>query len=112
MNVIAYERVSTDEQSNFGFSLQHQKSVIKNYCDFKGYNIVQTFTEDYSGKDFNRPEWNNIMALIKSKKGFFQKIICLRWDRFSRNQMLSMKMMETLQKLGVSIETVEEQIDT
>ena len=112
MNVIAYERVSTEEQSNFGFSLQHQKSVIKNYCDFKEYNIVQTFTEDYSGKDFNRPEWNNIMALIKSKKGFFQKIICLRWDRFSRNQMLSMKMMESLQKLGVSIETVEEQIDT
>jgi len=38
-------------------------------------------------------------------------ILCLRWDRFSRNQYDAMTTIKTLKKLGVSVKTVEQQLD-
>ena len=62
MNIILYKRVSTDDQADRGFSLQHQEKVLNDYCNLRGYNIIDTYTEDYSGKTFDRPEWKKLMA--------------------------------------------------
>ena len=48
-------RISSDEQSNH--SIPYQEETIRKYCEFKGYNIVRTYLEDYSAKNFERPEW-------------------------------------------------------
>ena len=63
------------------------------------------------GKDFNRPEWNKIISYLKKNKGKVDQILCLRWDRWSRNQYLALKEIKTLDKLGVLISTVEQPID-
>ena len=57
MNVICYKRVSTDDQADRGFSLQHQETVMKQWCEIHNHNIVDIYTEDYSGKSFDRPVW-------------------------------------------------------
>ena len=82
MNVICYRRVSTDEQADRGFSLPHQEAVMKKYCEINNYNIVDIYTEDYSAKTFDRPEWNKIMDYIKKNRGKVDLILCNRWDRF------------------------------
>ncbi len=38
-NAGVYLRVSTEEQSREGFSLDEQESRLKEFCNFKGYNI-------------------------------------------------------------------------
>ena len=111
MRTIIYKRVSTDDQADRGFSLQHQETVLKQFCSINNYPIVDVYTEDYSGKDFNRPEWNKIISYLKKNKGKVDQVLCLRWDRWSRNQYLALKEIKTLDKLDVLISTVEQPID-
>jgi site-specific DNA recombinase len=111
MNVICYKRVSTDEQADRGHSLQHQEVMLKKYCEINNHNIIEIYTEDYSGKSFNRPEWIKIMSFIKKNRGKVDLILCNRWDRFSRNQYDSMTVIKELNKHGVTVNTVEQPLD-
>ena len=113
-NVIIYSRVSTDEQAQQGYSLEYQEETIVRFCSHKGYNIIQCYREDYSAKNFERPEWKKILSVIKSrfKKGdSIDSIVMLRTDRFSRNLLLSFLEQAKLSALGCDIEMVEGQID-
>ena len=111
MNVICYKRVSTDDQADRGFSLQHQENMLLQYCRLNNHNVVGIYTEDYSAKDFDRPEWKKIMLFIKKNKGLVNMIFCLRWDRFSRNLYDSLTTFKTLAKLGVTVSTIEQPLD-
>jgi len=111
MNVICYKRVSTDEQADRGFSLQHQEIVLIKYCEINNFNIVDIYTEDYSGKSFDRPEWKKIIDYIKKNRGKVDLILCNRWDRFSRNLYDSLTVIKELHKLGVTVNMVEQPLD-
>ena len=117
MNVISMCRISSDEQSNH--SIPYQEETIRKYCEFKGYNIVRTYLEDYSAKNFERPEWKKMMLFILNQKNeigtdkslWVQKIVFLRYDRFSRNFEKSLSIIGQLGRLGVEIEMVESNIE-
>jgi site-specific DNA recombinase len=117
MNVISMCRISSDEQSNH--SIPYQEETIRKYCEFKGYNIIRTYFEDYSAKNFERPEWKKMMLFILNQKNeigtdktlWVQKIIFLRYDRFSRNFEKSLSVIGQLGRLGVEIEMVESNIE-
>lgn len=111
MNVICYKRVSTEDQKDKGFSLQHQEDVLRKYCDINGYNIIGMYTEDHSAKTFDRPEWKRIMRFVKQNKSSVDMILCLRWDRFSRNQYDALTTIKELDILGVKVNTVEQPLD-
>ena len=111
MNVICYKRVSTDDQADRGFSLQHQENMLLQYCQLHNYNVIEIYTEDYSAKDFNRPEWKKILLFIKRNKGLVNMVLCLRWDRFSRNLYDSLTTIKALHKLGVTVRTIEQPLD-
>lgn len=111
MNVICYKRVSTDDQADKGFSLQYQEDILRRYCEFNKYNIIDIYTEDYSAKTFDRPEWKKIMTFLKQNKGLVDMILCLRWDRFSRNQYEAQTVIMKLNKMGVNVVTVEQPLD-
>ena len=55
-NVIIYTRVSTDDQAKVGYSLAHQKCVLERYCKLRKLHILKHYQDDYSAKDFERPE--------------------------------------------------------
>ena len=111
MNVICYKRVSTDDQADRGFSLQHQEDMLVKWCELNKHIVVGIYTEDYSGKSFDRPEWNKLMTYIKKNKGQVDIILCNRWDRFSRNQYDALTVIKELHKLGVTVNTVEQPLD-
>ena len=111
MNVICYKRVSTEEQRENGFSLQHQEQAMIDWCKTKKHDIVQIYTEDFSGKDFDRPEWNKLMDYLKKNKNSVDLVLCYRWDRFGRNLDESLKVIASLKKLGVGIQTVDQTFD-
>ena len=113
-NVIIYSRVSTDEQAQMGHSLDYQEETIQRHCSFKNYNVIKCYQEDYSAKDFERPEWKKILSFIKlSQKTSMaiDSIVILRPDRFSRNLILSFTETTKLAGLGCSIEFLEGQVD-
>ena len=86
MNVILYCRVSSDEQK-MNTSLGSQEKRLRKYCEEKGYNVIDCYHEDFSGKhhDFVRPEMIKIRDYCKKHKHEVDMILFLRWDRFSRN---------------------------
>ena len=111
MNVICYKRVSTDDQADRGFSLQHQERMLRQYCEINDHNIVGIYTEDYSAKTFDRPEWKKLMLYIKQNKKKVDMVLCLRWDRFSRNLYDALTTIKELQKLEVRVNTIEQPLD-
>jgi DNA invertase Pin-like site-specific DNA recombinase len=108
-NVISYCRKSSEEQSQHSHG--YQEEAIRRYCENRGYNIIATHFEDCSAKTFNRPEWNKIIEFLKKNKSLVDKIIFLRYDRFSRNVQNSFTEIAKLAKLGCEIEMVEANVE-
>lgn len=50
-----YPRVSTEDQSRFGFSLDEQEESLKRLYEWKGYKIYKVYREEgVSAKSMNR----------------------------------------------------------
>jgi len=60
-----YVRVSTDEQKRKGHSLEEQEGRLIRHCEMFGIHVKGIYREDYSAKDFNRPEWKKLINKIK-----------------------------------------------
>ena len=112
MNVIIYCRVSSDEQAE-GTSLDVQEERLTRYCDRKGYNIINIpHREDASGKTFKkRPIIQGIMSYIRKNKGHVDKLLVLRWNRYSRDLPTAMANLVELQELKVEVNSIEEPIN-
>jgi site-specific DNA recombinase len=109
---IIYTRVSTDEQAQSGYSLDHQRNILEQYCRLKGMQIETVFVENgYSAKNFDRPEWNRLMHYLKANKKSIDCIVFTKWDRFSRNIEEALTVIRKLQDLGVEIVCMEQPLD-
>lgn len=111
MTAITYIRVSTDEQADKGYSLADQQSQLDQYCERKDITILKRFKEDYSAKTFERPEFTKLLQFIKQHKGEVNKLLVVKWDRFSRNMENSLNMITLLLKSGVEVEAIEQPLD-
>jgi site-specific DNA recombinase len=109
-NVILYTRVSTDEQNN-GYSPLDQKEKLLAYSAKNDLNVIGIYHDDASAKSFDRPEWKKIRHFIKTNKGLVNKILFLKWDRFSRNQTEALIELRELNKLGVELCAIEQMLD-
>ncbi len=110
--VVIYTRVSTDEQAKHGFSLAHQRTVLKKYCEIMNLNILEHFEDDgYPAKDFNRPGFIKLMQYCKENKSTLSKVLFTNWSRFSRNQIAGLMMVEEILSLGIDPNAVEQPID-
>lgn len=64
-----YPRVSTDDQSRFGHSLDEQEDRLKKLCEFKDYEIYKVYREEgVSAKDTNRPKFKEMIQDMKDGK--------------------------------------------
>jgi DNA invertase Pin-like site-specific DNA recombinase len=111
LNVILYSRVSTDEQSESGFSLDYQEESLKRYCNVKGYNIIKSYQEDHSAKNFMRPQWKELQSFVRANKKSVDKILFTRWDRFSRNIENALKVIREFDAMGIDINSAEQYLD-
>ncbi len=112
-NVILYCRVSTDEQAD-GCSLDMQELYLRRYCTSNDYNIVDVYKEDYSAKhyDMRRPEMAKLYDYCKKHKKEVDKILFLRWDRYSRNVEFAFAYKRKFyDELGIEINAIENPID-
>jgi len=108
---VIYTRVSTDLQAEKGYSLRDQEERIKKYCKQNNINILRHFQEDYSGKDFNRPEWKLLMEFLKRNKAGIDLFIFAKWDRFSRNLIESLHVLRKIKSMGINVHCLETNVD-
>ena len=108
---VIYTRVSTDEQTEKGYSHPNQKAVLENYSASNNINILMHYEEDYSAKNFDRPEFNKLKEYSKANNKSIDLILFTRWDRFSRNAQESYKMLEWFYNQEITVTSVEQPLD-
>jgi len=107
-----YVRVSTDEQKRKGYSLVEQEDRLLKHCELYNIKIKGIFREDFSAKDFNRPEWKKLIkAIRKNKHRPPENILFIKWDRFSRSIEYAYQMIRTLRELNVQAMAIDQPID-
>ena len=109
MRVIIYTRVSTDEQADRGYSLRDQEARLRAHCERQGWRVVGHYQDDYSAKTFDRPAWNEL--LVEVDGGACDRVLVVKWDRFSRDATGALGMIRRLEATGVEVQAVEQPID-
>ena len=107
-----YMRVSTEDQAREGFSLPEQKERLEAFCKFKGYTIVDYYTDaGISAKTGNfRPEFERLKEDIKNKK--INTIVALKLDRITRSIYDWEKLMTFLDENGAYLDCANDEINT
>lgn len=108
---VLYIRVSTDEQADKGYSLQHQEESLRKYCLHNDIEVRKVVKEDYSAKTFRRPAWTEMLDEIRKRKIRTNLVLFTKWDRFSRNAGDAYQMISILRKLGVEPQGIEQPLD-
>ena len=107
-----YVRVSTDEQKKRGYSLPEQEDRLLKYCEYNNIEVKGIYREDFSAKNFNRPEWKKLIAEVRSKSSKEDKhILFIKWDRFSRNIEYAYEMIGVLRKYKTTAMAIDQPID-
>lgn len=94
---IAYIRVSTEEQNE-----ARQVEALK------PYEIDKTFIEKISAKDTNRPEFQKMMEFVREDDTIYIK----DFSRIARSTKDLLDIVETLNKKGVKLISLKENLDT
>ncbi len=110
-NVIIYTRVSTTEQKDSGYSLQQQKDALSDYCAKYSAIVIKAYEEDYSAKDFDRPQFQAMLKFVKQKSVAIDYVLVYSWDRFSRNTLLSYEYIDKFEKMGIEINAISQPIN-
>ena len=108
-----YERVSTDEQAKYGYSIKTQIDALEEYCEKNQIKIVDHYTDDgvSGGKAaFRRPEMSKLLEDVKAGK--IDIILFTRLDRWFRNVKEYFKVQEILDAHGVQWKAIWEDFDT
>ena len=97
--LIGYARVSTDDQD-----LQRQIDALVRY----GVKPERIIKEHKSGKDFNRPEWQKVMASMRSG----DSVVVQDLDRLGRSLIGILRTVEEMEKCEVNLVVVNGGWDT
>jgi len=114
LKVIAYCRVSTDNQKEEG-TINLQVDAIKEYCQKKGFDLIDTYKDEgVSGGLEDRPALASLFNFLEGKEGKGVKaVIVWKLDRLARDLYIQehlIKKLELLEKRLIS--TKEADLDS
>jgi site-specific DNA recombinase len=110
MKAAIYTRVSTEDQEREGTSLDSQLEYCKKQAQDHGYEVFQVFAETYSGLSLDRPKLNELRQLARGKE--IDIVIAYTLDRLSRDPVHFIILQEELERAGVGLTLVNEDIDS
>jgi len=110
VRVIAYRRVSTEEQSRSGLGLAAQQEAITAHAVAKGWEVEWIEDEGVSAKSLDRPGLTRALAELKS--GRADAIVAAKLDRLSRSVMDFGHMLELSRKQRWGIIVLDFDLDT
>ncbi|MBN4049948.1 recombinase family protein [bacterium AH-315-M10] len=108
MKVIAYVRVSTQEQADLGVSIEAQGRAIRAYCEMRGLDLVEVVIDKgvSAGKSLDRrPGGQRVLEMVRSKKA--QAVVAWKLDRLFRDCADCLTVTRTWDKLGVSLHLID-----
>jgi DNA invertase Pin-like site-specific DNA recombinase len=109
--VLAYVRVSTEEQKGSGAGLAAQRTAILAECQRRGWSLVDMIEDaGYSAKDLKRPGVR--IALDILREGGADALVVAKLDRLSRSMLDFAGIMAAAQKQGWGLIALDCAVDT
>lgn len=109
--VIAYTRVSTQDQANSGLGLEAQRAVIAGETSRRGWTEVIHLTDHArSGKNLDRPGITEALELLRS--GAAGTLVVAKMDRLSRSLADFCRLMDMAKAQGWQIVVLDLAVDT
>ena len=106
-----YIRVSTFDQAREGFSLGEQEERLKEFCNFKRYNIYKVYQNaGISAKNDKRPAYQEMIEDVK--KGNINVIVALKLDRLTRSVYDIEKLMKFVNDYECDIDCMADESNT
>lgn len=107
-----YCRVSTVEQAEEGYSIGEQERLLTEYCEKVGYEVYHVYSDaGISGKDIeHRPAMKQL--LYDATKKQFDMVVSWKINRLSRKLADALKIVETLEKYGITYRSYSEPFET
>lgn len=108
-----YERLSNDDrQEGESNSIINQKALLENYAVEHGFANIRHYTDDgYSGGDFDRPGWEQLIHDIEA--GIVKTVIAKDMSRIGRNHIETGFYTELFfPKMGVRFIAINNNVDS
>jgi DNA invertase Pin-like site-specific DNA recombinase len=110
MRAVAYVRVSTKDQAENGVSLKDQKAKIQAMCVVRGDELIDIIEDEESGKDLNRPGFQQIQRMVEAHE--VDVVIICKLDRLTRSVGDLAHLLSLFDKHGVALVSLAESLDT
>lgn len=111
MDVIAYMRVSTEEQGDSRAGLEAQEAAIRAEVERRGWNLLETYTDIASGKSMRKRDELGV-ALRALANHDAEALVVAKLDRLSRSVLDFAGIMETAAREGWSVVVLDLGVDT
>lgn len=110
LRVIAYTRVSTEEQANEGVSLAAQDVRLGAHCVAHGWPAPEVVTDaGVSAKTLDRPGLTYVLSDVRRKR--VDILLVLKLDRLTRSVADLAPLVKTLERGGCQLVSLGESID-
>ena len=111
MRVLAYVRVSSEEQADSRAGLEAQRAAIQRECQRRGWEIIEVIEDaGFSAKDLRRPGVS--AALEELGRGRADALVVAKLDRLSRSMLDFTAVMAQAQKQGWALVALDCAVDT
>ena len=112
MRAAIYCRVSTEDQEREGTSLQSQLDACLKLAQEQGYDVPEGLVvmETYSGLSLDRPKLNEVRQWVRDRE--VDAVIAYTLDRLSRDPVHFIILQEELERAGIELIMVTEDVDS
>lgn len=107
--VIAYQRVSTEEQARGGLGLAAQRTAIDQHAEYRGWTVTYAIDDGYTASNLKRPAL--LAALEALRNGDADALVVSKLDRLSRSLMDFASLMETARSEGWAVIALDLGVD-
>ena len=110
--IAIYCRVSTEEQSENGYSIDEQERLLEEWCKKMGYVIYKCYSDrGISGKNIkDRPALKELLS--DAKAGKFDMVISWKINRVSRKLEDVLKIVNLLEKNNITFKSYSEPFES
>ncbi|MEI6437997.1 MAG: recombinase family protein [Candidatus Omnitrophota bacterium] len=109
LKALIYNRVSTKEQAEKGYSLEGQEKDCRKFALDNGYEVDRIFTErGESAKTQDRTQLQKLIRYAVENKNNLSTIIVWKYDRLARNLSDQTELVKQFSSLGIRVLSVTE----
>jgi DNA invertase Pin-like site-specific DNA recombinase len=109
--MIAYTRVSTDEQATSGLGLEAQEATLRRAFEYRGWQLVELVREEgVSGSSLNRPGLRH--ALEQIAVGDVDGLVVAKLDRLTRSMRDFCEIVDWFEEARAPLVMLEPDVDT